>query len=152
MTTQDSRLRALERHAGRKGRDVTDDPRAALRRRLDQLAARRGPCDEQDLDDVREGLNARWGIHVWRSKEGQHMAALHTRIDRLERAHPQRVVPHPSDGDGAAVAQRLLDGTRIEDVSDRALLTVIDYLNACDRGWASVPPVPGDTDGKEGRG
>jgi hypothetical protein len=59
MTTQDSRLRALERHAGRKGRDVTDDPRAALRRRLDQLAARRGPCDEQDLDDVREGLNAR---------------------------------------------------------------------------------------------
>lgn len=60
------------------------------------------------------------------------MTLLRGRLDRLERAHPQRGIPHPSDGDGALTVRRVLDGTRVEDLTDQALLMMLEYCNECD--------------------
>ncbi len=61
------------------------------------------------------------------------MTTLNGRLDRLERAHPRRGIAHPDDGDGAAIERRLVEGECIEDLSDRALITVLEYWNA--RAW-----------------
>jgi len=73
------------------------------------------------------------------------MTLLRGRLDRLERAHPQRGIPHPSDGDGALIVQRVMDGTRVEGLTDQALLTVIEYCNEWERqhGNGVLPDVAG---------
>ncbi len=66
------------------------------------------------------------------------MTLLRGRIDRLERTHPQRGIPHSSDGDGAAIARRVWNGTRVEDLTDGALVTVLEYCNECDLQYGGV--------------
>lgn len=54
------------------------------------------------------------------------MAALGSRIDRLEQVLRGRGTPHPSDGDAAAVVARVLAGeVAIRDLSDEGLLTLL---------------------------
>ncbi len=73
------------------------------------------------------------------------MTLLRGRLDRLERAHPQRGIPHPSDGDGALTARRVMDGTRVEDLTDQAILVMIEYCNEWERqhGNGAFPDVAG---------
>jgi len=70
------------------------------------------------------------------------MTLLRGRLDRLERAHPQRGLPHPSDGDGALTAQRVIDGARVEDLTDQALLTMLEYCNKGDRQYGDGEFLP----------